>query len=122
LVGANPFDVPNSWVRQLIDGYAQMYQVPEAEKERFAQEFRGMAEQQVRRDLIIETLAERETLSASAADVDARIEEIAKAQNAEPGQVYAQLQKSGRLTEVERELTESRVFAWLLERNTVGAA
>jgi len=122
LIEANPFEVPNSWVRQLIDGYAQMYQVPEAEKERFAQEFRGMAERQVRRDLVIETLAEREKLTASAADVDARIEEIAKAQNADPGQVYAQLQKSGRLTEVERELTESRVFAWLLERNSVSAA
>ncbi|MEO7360242.1 MAG: hypothetical protein ABI120_07930, partial [Gemmatimonadaceae bacterium] len=87
-----------------------------------AQEFRSMAERQVRRDLIIDALAERERLTASSADVDARIEEIAKAQNAEPGQVYAQLQKSGRLTEVERELTESRVFAWLLERNPVTAA
>lgn len=121
IIEANPFDVPNSWVRQLIDGYAQMYQVPEAEKERFAGEFRGMAERQVRRDLVVETLAEREKLTASAADVDARIEEIAKAQNADPGQVYAQLQKSGRLAEVERELTETRVFAWLLERNTVNA-
>lgn len=121
IIEANPFDVPNSWVRQLIDGYAQMYQVPEAEKERFAGEFRGMAERQVRRDLVVETLAEREKLTASAADVDARIEEIATAQNADPGQVYAQLQKSGRLAEVERELTESRVFAWLLERNTVNA-
>lgn len=122
IIEANPFDVPNSWVRQLIDGYAQMYQVPETEKERFAQEFRGMAERQVRRDLIVDNLAEREKLTASAADVDARIEEIAKAQNADPGQVYAQLQKSGRLAEVERELTESRVFAWLLERNPVSAA
>ncbi len=121
VIEANPFEVPGSWVRQLTDSYAQMYQVPEAEKERFAEEFKGMAERQVRRDLVIETLAEREKLTASAAEVDARIEELAKAQNADPGQVYAQLQKSGRLTEVERELTESRVFAWLLERNSVSA-
>jgi trigger factor len=122
IVKANPFEVPNSWVRQLVDGYAQMYQVPEAEKERFAVEFRPMAERQVRRDLIIDTLAERETLTATPADVDARIEEIATAQNANPGQVYAQLQKSGRLTELEREITENRVFNWLLEQNPVGAA
>jgi trigger factor len=122
VVEANPFEVPNSWVRQLIDGYAQMYQVPEAEKERFATEFRAMAERQVRRDLVIDTLAERESLTATPADVDARIEELALAQNANPGQVYAQLQKSGRLTELEREITESRVFAWLLERNPVNAA
>jgi len=81
-----------------------------------------MAERQVRRDLVIDTLAERESLQASASDVDARIEELAKARNADPGQVYAQLQKSGRLTEIERELTEERVFAWLLEKNPVTSA
>ena len=122
IIEANPFDVPDSWVRQLIDGYAQMYQVPEGEKERFATEFRSMAERQVRRDLVIDTLAEREKLTATEKDVDARVEEIAAAQNANPSQVYAQLQKSGRLKEVEREITESRVFAWLLERNPVSAS
>jgi len=121
IVDANPFDVPNSWVNQLIEGYMQMYGVPDAEKQRFAVEFRPMAERQVRRDLIIDTLAERESLAASATDVDMRIEEMAKARNADPGQVYAQLQKAGRLQEIERELTEDRVFAWLLEKNPVSA-
>ncbi len=122
IVEANPFDVPQSWVSQLVDSYMQMYGVPEAEKSRFSQEFRPMAERQVRRDLIIDTLAERESLTASASDVDARIEEMAKARNTDPGQVYAQLQKVGRLQEIERELTESRVFAWLLERNPVSSS
>ena len=119
IVEANGFEVPNSWVNQLIEGYMQMYGVPDAEKQRFAVEFRPMAEKQVRRDLIIDTLAERESLVASAADGDARIEEMAKARNVDPGQVYAQLQKAGRLQEIERELTESRVFTWLLERNAI---
>jgi len=122
IVEANPFDVPQSWVRQLVESYMQMYGVPETEKERFAQEFRPMAERQVRRDLIIDTLAERESLTASASDVDARIEEMAKARNADPGQVYGQLQKAGRLQEIERELTETRVFAWLMERNPVSSS
>lgn len=119
IVEANPFEVPGSWVRQLIDGYMKMYGVPDTEKERFAQEFRPMAERQVRRDLVIDTLAERESLAASAADVDTRIEEMAKTRNTDPGQVYTQLQKAGRLQEIERELTEDRVFNWLLERNPV---
>lgn len=122
IVDANPFDVPGSWVRQLVDGYMQMYGVPDAEKERFATEFRPMAERQVRRDLVIDTIAERESLTASASDVDARIEEMAKTRNMDPGQVYAQLQKAGRLQEIERELTEDRVFSWLLERNPVTTA
>lgn len=121
IVEANPFDVPNAWVNQLIEGYMKMYGVPDAEKQRFAGEFRPMAERQVRRDLVIDVLAERESLTASAADVDARIEEMAKARNADPGQVYAQLQKAGRLQEIEREVTEERVFSWLLEKNPVSA-
>ena len=122
IIEANPFDVPKAWVMQMVDGYMQMYGVPEQQRQTFAQEFMPMAERQVRRDLVIDTLAERESLQASAADVDARIEELAKARNADPGQVYAQLQKSGRLTEIERELTEERVFAWLLEKNPVTSA
>ena len=122
IVEANPFDVPQAWVRQLIDGYAQMYSVPDEEKERFAQEFAPMAERQVRRDLIVETIANRESLTATEADVDAKIEEMATSRNVDPGQVYAQLQKAGRLQEIEREITEDRVFAWLLERNQVTTA
>lgn len=122
IVIANPFDVPKAWVLQLVDGYMQMYGVPEAQKQTFAQEFMPMAERQVRRDLVIDTLAERESLSVSAAEVDARVEALATARNADPGQVYAQLQKSGRLQEIERELLEDRVFAWLLEKNPVSAA
>lgn len=119
IIEANPFDVPNAWTRQLVEGYAKMYQIPETELSRFAQEFQPMAERQVRRDLIVETIAEREGLAATAADVDGRIEQIAKAGNNDPGQVYAQLQKAGRLQEIERELTEERVFNWLLEKNPV---
>lgn len=122
IIEANSFDVPASWVQQLVDGYAQMYGVPDEEKEKFVQEFRPMAERQVRRDLIIDTIAERESLKATESDVDAKVEEMANARNANPSQVYAQLQKSGRLTEIEREITEERVFAWLLERNTVTSA
>ena len=122
IVEANPFDVPKAWVMQLVDGYMQMYGVPDAEKGRFTQEFVPMAERQVRRDLIIDTIAERESLTASASAVDARIEELAKARNVDPGQGYAQLQKSGRLQEIERELTEGLVFGWLLEKNPVTTA
>lgn len=119
IASANPFAVPPSWVNQLIDGYVQAYRVPDDERDRFAGEFRPIAERQVRRDLIIDTIAEREGLRATEADLDDRIAELAKKRNAEPGQVYASLQKAGRLKEIEHGLTEEKVFKWLLERNTV---
>ena len=119
IAGANPFAVPPSWVNQLIDGYIQMYRVPDEERQRFAGEFRPIAERQVRRDLIIDTIAEREGLRATEADIDDRVAELASKRGAEPGQVYASLQKAGRLKEIEQGLTEEKVFKWLLEKNTV---
>ena len=119
IVEANAFDVPPSWVTQLVDGYMKAYQIPEEERERFTAEFRPVAERQVRRDLIIDTLAERENLKATEADVDERVAEVAQKRNSDPGQVYASLQKAGRLQEIERAITEEKVFKWLLDRNTV---
>ena len=119
IVQSNAFDVPPSWVNQLIDGYMKAYQIPEDERERFSAEFRPVAERQVRRDLIIDTLSERENLKATEADIDERVAEVAQKRNAEPGQVYASLQKAGRLQEIERAITEEKVFKWLLERTTV---
>ena len=119
ILGANPFDVPPTWVNQLVKAYGEAYQVPEDESGRFADEFRAMAERQVRRDLVIDTLAEQEKLKATEADIDDRIADVAKKRNQDPGQVYASLQKANRLAEIERSITEERVFSWLLERNTV---
>jgi trigger factor len=119
IIGANQFEVPPSWVSQLVDAYASAYQIPDSEKERFATEFRPMAERQVRRDLVIDTVAERESLTATEADLDDRIAETAAKRGADPGQLYASLQKAGRLKELERSITEDKVFKWLMERNTV---
>ncbi len=119
LSAANPFDVPPSWVSQLIDGYAQAYQVPDADRDKFRSEFRPVAERQVRRDLIIDAIAETEGLKASEADIDERVADVAAKRGADPGQVYASLQKAGRLREIEQSITEDKVFAWLLERNEV---
>jgi trigger factor len=119
VIGANQFDVPPSWVSQLVQAYVEAYQVPEADREQFAKEFRAVAERQVRRDLVIETIADREGLAATEADIDARVAEVAAKRGADPGQVYASLQKAGRIKEIERSITEDKVFEWLLKQNTV---
>lgn len=119
IVGANPFEVPPSWVNQLVDAYAKAYEIPEEERGHFAGEFRAMAERQVRRDLVIDTIAERENLTATEKDLDDRVAEMAAKRGADPGQVYSMLQKAGRFREMERTITEDRVFDWLKQRNTV---
>jgi hypothetical protein len=44
---------------------------------------------------------------------------MAQTRGVDPAQIYTQLQKAGRLKEIEHGLTEEKVFKWLLERNTV---
>ena len=119
IISANAFDVPKSWVQQFVQNYAEAYQIPEPQREQFAGEFRTMAERQIRRDLVIETIAEKEGLTASEKDLDDRIADQATKRQMNPGQIYAQLEKSGRLKEMERSITEDNVFKWLLERNDV---
>jgi trigger factor len=119
IIGANPFDIPPSWVRQFAENYAEAYQIPAEERDKFATEFRSMAERQIRRDLVVETLAESEGLAATEKDIDDRITEQSEKRGVSPGQLYAQLEKGGRLKEIERSLTEDKVFQWLLEKNEV---
>lgn len=119
IIGANAFDVPPSWVNQMVSAYVEAYQVPEAERDAFAQRFRAMAERQVRRDLIIDTLSEREKLTATESELDDRVAELAARRGADVGQLYASLQKAGRLKELERGITEEKVFKWLMDQNTV---
>ena len=119
IIGANPFDVPPSWVNQMIGAYIEAYQVPEAERDAFAQRFRAMAERQVRRDLVIDTLSEREKLAATESELDDRVAELAARRGIDVGQLYASLQKAGRLKELERGITEEKVFKWLMDQNTV---
>jgi trigger factor len=119
IVAANPFEVPQSWVNQLVEAYIEAYQVPEEERARFRTEFRPVAERQVRRDLVIDTVAEREGLAATERDIDDRVAEMAAKRNADAGQLYASLQKAGRIRELERSITEDKVFDWLMKNNTV---
>ncbi|GLC28020.1 trigger factor [Roseisolibacter agri] len=120
IIDANQFEIPPSWVKQLTQSYAQAYQIPEADHDRFAQEFRAIAERQVRRDMVVDSLAKQHGLSATEADVDEEVQTMAQARNVDPGQIYAALQKANRLNEIEHGITERKVFDWLKARNTLG--
>ena len=119
IVQANPFDVPPSWVNRMIDAYMQAYKIPEEQRDAFGAEFASVAERQVRRDMIIDAIAEQHQLAATEKDVDDRIATVAEQRGSDPGQVYSSLQKAGRLPEIERSITEEKVFDWLISRNEI---
>jgi trigger factor len=119
ILTANAFDVPRSWVQRMMSAYAEAYQIPEEERDRFGEQFQSMAERQVRRDMVIDAVAQKEGLTATEADIDDRIAEVATQRGKAPGEVYASLQKAGRIAEIERSITEEKVFQHLMAQSTV---
>ena len=116
---ANQVPAPESMVHRVMHAYANAYGIPEEQLGAFEQQFHGIAEATVRRELIINAVVDAQGLRATEADVDARVAEMAAARGVETGQLYATLQKAGRLPELERALTEEKAFGWLLAQSTV---
>jgi trigger factor len=119
LVDANRVEAPASLVHRLMHGYAEMYKVPEDQLAGFEQQFHGIAEAQVKRDLALDSLVESQGLRATESELDARINVMATARGTSAAQVYASLQKANRLQELERAITEEKVFDFLLKQSTV---
>ncbi len=85
----------------------------------FAAEFRPVAEAQVRRDLVLDYVVEQQGLQATEAELDRRIQELAERRGMPAEQLCASLEKAKRLRDVERSITEEKVFAFLLSQSTV---
>jgi trigger factor len=122
IIEANRVPAPESLVHRVLHGFAHLYKVPEDQLPAFEAQFRPLAVQQVQRDLVLDAVAEAHGLRATEADLDERIAAMAAARNLPTGELYASLQKSNRLTELERAITEEKVFAFLLSQSTVEEA
>ena len=122
IVQANSVVAPRPLVERVLGMYAQAYEVPEDRWETFAQEFRTVAESQVRRDLVLDYVVESQNLRATEAELDERIQQLAERRSMPAAQLYASLEKAKRLRDVARSITEGKVFAYLLSQSTVEQA
>jgi trigger factor len=119
IADANRVEAPESLVHRLLHGYAEMYKVPEDQMAGFEQQFHAIAETQVKRDLVLDAIVEANGLRATEAELDERINALAAARGTSAGQVYSSLQKANRLQELERSITEEKVFDFLLKQSTI---
>ena len=122
IIAANAVTAPRPLVERALYVYAQAYGVPEERWPQFAEEFRPVAEAQVRRDLVLDHVMDAQQLRATDAELDQRIQELAERRGMPPAQLYASLEKAKRLRDVERSITEEKVFAFLLSQSTVEPA
>jgi trigger factor len=119
VIEANPFDVAPS----MVDAYLNQL-IPDREGDNSrVQELReiarGGAEFGIKRMLVIERIAELESLAATQSEVEERVRVLAERLNRPPAEVQAQLRKNGRLAEIEQEITEDRVFSYLKSLSTI---
>jgi len=120
VIEANPFEVPISMVNRYTEGIVgDAKDIPPDRMGEIREQLRPEAERAVKRILVVERIAETQQLTATEDEIDARVEEIAAANDATPAKVYASLQKAGRLESLERELTEGKVFDFLKEQSQV---
>src|SRR5437867_2910721 len=119
IIAANPVSSPRPLVERALWAYAQAYGIPEERWPQFATEFRPIAEAQVRRDLILDYVAEQQALHATEAELDRRIKEVAERRGVPAEALYASLEEAKRLRDVERSITEEKVFAFLVSQSTV---
>jgi len=122
IIQANNVVAPRPLVERVLGMYAQAYEVPEERWEQFAQEFRTVAESQVRRDLVLDFVVESQQLRATEAELDERIQQLAERRGMPAAQLFASLEKAKRLRDVARSITEEKVFAYLLSQSTVEQA
>ena len=118
IVEANPFDVPEAMVDRYLDRVIDA--PPEADPEDVQEARRSLrprAEEEVRRQMVIDHLMEREGFEATDEEVDARIREIADRRDSEPDEVRRQLSRSGRMEGLRHHLAVEKLFEDLKSRS-----
>lgn len=120
VVEANDFEVPDSMVEGYTDAVIGDANGVDPEKlDELRKELRPSAEMAVKRDLLTAHIVDEHDLRATAEEVGARVEELARQSNQSPGRLRARLKKSGGLRNIERTLTEARLFEFLKGRSEI---
>jgi trigger factor len=114
ILDANAFEVPQSMVANYLERVMPAREGADEERVKQARmEMWPAAEQAIKRSLVVERIAEMEALHASPGEIDARVDAIAERLGRPRGEVLGQLRKSGRIDEMEQEITEEKVFQYL---------
>jgi trigger factor len=114
ILEANPYDVPETMVKQYLDQMIRPRKGDDPAKiEEMKMSVRPAAVQALRRLLLVDRVAEMEGLRATPDEVEGKIVEVAGRLDKSPEEVRVQFQKSGRLGELEEQVTEDKVFEYL---------
>jgi len=130
LVEAHPFEVPESMVRHRLDtrirnlAQAAMLQGIDPESkdidwQAIAQREQEQAIRDVRAALILQHIAEQESLSVSPAELDAAITSLAAQRRESAIQLKGRLTKEGSLDSMKNEMRNRKALEWVVKAAVV---
>ncbi|MCY4572972.1 MAG: trigger factor, partial [Gemmatimonadetes bacterium] len=120
VVEANDFEVPDSMVEGYTDAViGDANGVDPEQLEDLRKELRPAAQMAVKRELLADRIVGEHGLRPTADEVGARVEELARGSGQSPGRLRARLKKSGGLRNIERSLTDARLFEFLKDRSEI---
>lgn len=132
LVEDNPFEVPPSMIlnrqAQMIASVERnlvMRGVPKEDiekgREKMFGEASGPAELKVRASLILEAIAEKESIAVSSEELNSEIKKIAEQNRIDPGEARRRMVQNGALENLKEVMLEDKTVAYLLEKASVKA-
>ncbi|UCC49473.1 MAG: trigger factor [Gemmatimonadota bacterium] len=121
IIAANPFDVPDSMVERYVD--ALVGAPPEGADPdlvaRAREQARPAAEWGIKRTLILQRVAEEQGLESTREEIAERLQALAKRLGRPVQELRGRLAKSGELRDLERRITEEKVFKFLKEQSDI---
>jgi trigger factor len=86
------------------------------DERRMVADFREGAEQEARGGILIQAIAEREGITASDADVQKRVAELATARNESPKKLRADIERENALPQLEAQIREQKTLDMLISQ------
>jgi trigger factor len=123
----HPFPVPKSMIDRQVEvilartesrlaGQGMKFDSDNLDSQKLRESLTPLAEKEVRGRLILEKVAEMENITASEADVQQRLEQLAAQMNQRVEAVKSQLQKKDRLEDLRAVIQEEKTLDFLLSQ------
>jgi len=92
------------------------YKIIKAEEEKVKKEYRDIAKQQIKKELIIDKIIKDDKITATEDEVNEKINEIAQSTNQKPLKVRAMFEKNNTLDNLTEQIKREKVFELLTKR------
>jgi trigger factor len=125
-----PFDVPPGLLRERLhrrlhsaahelEERGVRRELVERQVAQWEEEWRPAVEREIRDEWILQEVARRQGLEASDAELDERLETMAREQESEPARLRKAYREAGLLEALREQVLEDKAFAFLLSLATV---